>query len=85
MAAEVRIYPDASTWTEIASGPLNLPDARAESPTQLFFASTVIAYNHYRIIFPTIKTAGDGTLMNEIAVAEVQFLGIREANLPTRK
>ena len=59
----------AENWTEIGSGSLSLPSARfADGPTVSFANST--AYTSYKLLFPTVKSAGAA---NSMQVADIRF------------
>jgi hypothetical protein len=78
-----------SDWTVIASGNLALPSGRnpggaavsippegnlAAFHQEVSFSND-IAYEHYRVVFPTLK---DAVAANSMQIAEVELLGVPE-------
>jgi hypothetical protein len=55
-------------WTQIASGPVSLPDTRFTPGTVANFANG-LAFSSYKMLFPTLK-GGSGSLMQ---IADLQF------------
>jgi len=71
----------AENWTLIASGPISLPSGRndVDRGTEGYHASVVFCnttpYSSYKMLFPTVKTAGDYMQIAEIGF----FYGEAEA------
>lgn len=59
----------AENWTLIASGALNLPDARMTAGEIVTFANNT-AYTSYKIVFPTVK---DAEVANSLQFAGLQL------------
>jgi hypothetical protein len=77
-------------WTVIASGNLELPSGRNEGgstvsipPTgnlgafhqEVSFENNTLPFDHYRLIFPTLKNAADA---NSMQIAEIELLAVPE-------
>src|SRR5690606_31607061 len=59
----------AETWTEVASGNLSLPGARFTLSDPVGLANST-SYSSYKLIFPTVKNAGNADSMQ---IADVRF------------
>jgi len=58
-------------WTLIASGDLSLSNNRLTKSDPIVFTNTT-AYDHYKLIFPTVKDSGSA---NSMQIAEIELLG----------
>ena len=65
------------TFTEIARGPI--PDFTNRFTTVSVSFTNEVAYNHYRLIFPTLRNAAADVAMQ---IAEVEFLGYVGGSAP---
>ncbi len=57
-------------WTDIASGNLSLSDTRFWYSGRIYFDNDT-AYDHYRLLFPTVKNAGAA---NSMQIAEIEII-----------
>jgi hypothetical protein len=62
---------DGQSWAEIARGPI--PNFTARFFTVPVSFTNAVAYDHYKLIFPTVRDAGAAVAMQ---IAEVEFLGL---------
>jgi hypothetical protein len=69
---------DASTFTEIARGAI--PNFTNRFTTVSVSFSNQVAYNHYRLIFPTVRDPAAAVAMQ---IAEVEFLGYIGGSAPS--
>lgn len=60
---------DAEPWTLIGSGAVALPDTRG-TLGPIVDVPTAIAYEHYKMVFPTVK---DPVAANSMQLAEIEF------------
>jgi hypothetical protein len=62
---------DGVTWTKVASN--SIPDFRARFYTVTVAFTNAVAYDRYRLVFPTVRNAASAVAMQ---IAEVEFLGL---------
>lgn len=60
---------DGNIWTEIASGPLDLPSGRGLTTDLISLGDNETAYTTYKVLFPTIKDSTTGSMQ----IAEFQL------------
>jgi glucose/arabinose dehydrogenase len=67
-------------WTVIESGSVNLPTERLTAGPEVF-VNNATAYTSYKMVFPTVRNAGDA---NSMQIADIQFYSDSVAMTPPK-